>query len=404
MHWRDLGTEALAGMLARPVRSALTTLGTVLGITTLVITLGVGATAGNQISGQFTAAEATRLTATIPETAQPPDPTAPPVVPWDALPHLTRLNGVVTAAAVAQPSKMSNTSVRSNSLIDPLGASAQTLPVVAASRALPAAAQARVRQGRFFDEGDDQRADRVAVLGEQAARQLGIYRLDSLPAVFIGNDAFLVIGILGDIRRPDAATLASSVILPPRTAAQRFGFSRVTSVLVTTRLGAAPLIARQAPLALSPGSSEKVQVLAPPNPATLRAGVEHEVNGLFLVLGLVSLVVGAIGIANVTLVTVMERVGEIGLRRSLGASRRHIAAQFLAESTMIGLIGGIIGASLGIVAVVGVSLVQDWTPVLDMRLALGAPVSGALVGLVAGLHPSLRAARMEPAEALRAGT
>ena len=115
----------------------------------------------------------------------------------------------------------------------------------------------------------------------------------------------------------------------------------------------------------------------------------------------ISLVVGAIGIANVTLVTVMERTGEIGLRRAMGARRRHIAAQFLCESAAMGLVGGIVGASVGLVVVVAVSASRDWTPLLDAWLPIAAPPVGALVGLIAGLYPSLRAARMEPVEALR---
>src|SRR5690606_13760738 len=111
----------------------------------------------------------------------------------------------------------------------------------------------------------------------------------------------------------------------------------------------------------------------------------------------------AIGIANVTLVSVLERVGEIGLRRALGAARRHIAAQFLVESTAMGLVGGIIGASLGVLVVVAISASRTWTPILDPWIPLAAPFVGAATGMLAGLYPSLRAAALEPVEALRSG-
>ena len=193
--------------------------------------------------------------------------------------------------------------------------------------------------------------------------------------------------------------------MPPTTAADRIGLTDITRVLFDTALGAAKQVARQAPIALAPGHQDSLSVEAPPDLSRARAGVQNDTDSLFLlflVLGLVSLVVGAIGIANVTLVTVMERVGEIGLRRSLGASRRQVAGQFLLESTTIGLLGGVVGAALGIAVVVCVAVFKEWTPVLDLRLALGAPLAGALVGLLAGLYPSLRAARMEPVDALRA--
>ena len=125
---------------------------------------------------------------------------------------------------------------------------------------------------------------------------------------------------------------------------------------------------------------------------------------LFLMLGGVSLPVGAIGIANVTLVSVMERTGEIGLRRAMGATRRHIATQFLLESATMGAVGGVLGASAGMLVVVGVAFYQTWTPVIGPWIPLLAPVVGGATGLMAGLYPALRAAGLEPVEALRAGT
>ena len=156
--------------------------------------------------------------------------------------------------------------------------------------------------------------------------------------------------------------------------------------------------------ALNPSDPSLLRVAAPPDPEQLRGGVKNDLQALFLLLGGVSLLVGALGIANVTLVSVLERVGEIGLRRALGAARRHIAAQFLIESTVMGLLGGIIGTSLGTLVVVGVAASRTWTPVLEPWVPLIAPLIGGLIGLLSGTYPSLRAAAMEPVEALRPGT
>ncbi|WP_228126281.1 ABC transporter permease [Streptomyces sp. SYP-A7193] len=398
IHPKDLWTEALSGVLARPVRSVLTTLGTVLGIGTLVVTVGVASTAAHQIVGRFDALAATSVTVVVPP--PPPASETVPLVGWDDVDAVGRLAGVESSAALAQSDELAAVQVRANDVVAPGGLSGQTLAVVAASSSLPVAVRGEVTAGRFYDRGDIARGARVAVLGDQAARLLGVTRVEDAPAVFFNGLSFTVIGILGGIEREQR--LSTSVILPPTTARDRLGLDTVNRVLVNTSLGAAQQVARQSPVALAPGSAKALTVLAPPDLSRARKGVQGDVNGLFLVLGLVSLIVGALGIANVTLVTVMERVGEIGLRRALGASRRQIAAQFLLESTTIGLLGGVIGAALGVVVVVAVSAVKDWTPVLDGRLAVGAPVVGAVVGLLAGVYPSLRASRMEPVEALRA--
>jgi macrolide transport system ATP-binding/permease protein len=395
---RDLAAEALAGLLARPARAALTVLGTVIGVAALVATLGLSKTAGNQIVGRFDAISATDV---VVSPSVRGGGAGGAVLPWDAEARLERLNGVVAAGTLAEVD-VRGSLVRSVPINDPLGTGAVQLPMKAASPGLFRAVRASLSQGRYFDGGHSRRADRVLVLGPNAALRLGIDRVDQQPAVFVGDRLYAVIGLLKSVRRQ--ASLLGAAIMTEGTARREFGLRAPGLAQIETRLGAVRLISRQAPRALSPRDPGLLKVAAPPDPRLLKQAVERDLNALFLLLGGVSLLVGAIGIANVTLVSVLERVGEIGLRRSLGAARRHIAAQFLLESTGMGLAGGLIGASVGTLVIVGVSASNTWTPVLDPWVPLGAPLLGAVIGLVSGTYPALRAASLEPVEALRAGT
>jgi hypothetical protein len=370
----------------------------VIGVGALVATLGLSKTAGSQIVGRFDALSATDVVISPSVRA---GGSGAVVLPFDGEARLRRLNGVVAAGTLADVDVRGQL-VRSVPINDPLAAGAVQLPMKAASPGLFRAVRARLAMGRLFDEGHSRRADRVLVLGPNAAQRLGITRVDQQPAVFLGDRLYAVIGLLSDVRRQ--VSLRGAAIMPQGTARREFGLRAPGLAQVETRIGAVPLVARQAPTALSPSDPRLLKVAAPPDPRRLRGAIAKDLNALFLLLGGVSLLVGAIGIANVTLVSVLERVGEIGLRRALGAGRRHIAAQFLLESTAMGLAGGIIGASAGTLVIVAVSAYNTWTPVLDPWVPLGAPVLGALIGLLSGTYPSLRAASLEPVEALRAGT
>ncbi|MFF2617583.1 ABC transporter permease [Kitasatospora sp. NPDC058046] len=400
----DLLSEALSGMVQRPGRSVLTLLGTVLGVGAFVAVLGLTSSATGQIGKRFSALQNTTVTL-VGRGAEVVlgngQHRAAMDFPEDADRRVGRLNGAV-AAGVYWSAPLTEPKISTSPV--PGTGSGAGLNVLALSPGGFDAIEARVSAGTVYNAFHSERGLRVAVLGSAAAGRLGISRLDAHPAVFVNGVGFTVIGIIdGSARLPETAL---DVMVPTTTARTLWGNpppgeNGRARMVVRTRTGAAALVASQAPTALRPEAPKDFEALAPPDPHTLRDSVSTDLTGLFLLLAAICLVIGAVGIANTTLVAVLERTGEIGLRRALGARPRHIAAQFLTESTVLGTLGGLIGTAIGVAVVVLVALARDWTALLQPWTVLPAPLAGSLVGLLAGLYPALRAAAVEPAEALR---
>lgn len=398
---RDLAVEASHGIGARPGRLVLTILGTVLGIAALVVTMGMAQTGAGQIARQFDAIGATQAIAK-PATTQTMGGKnqARTRLPWDSADRVLRLNGVEAAALLADVD-VAGARISAVPIIDPTAVAGVAPKVVASSPELLTAVRGELVTGRMFDAGHDARADRVVVLGAGAAEKLGINRIDSQPSIFIGDRSYTVIGILDEpSRRRD---LLETVIMPLGTARADLNLAAPTELQMRIAVGAGAVVSEQVPVALSPNTPENVEVQAPPAGGELQRNIRGDINIIFLALGGVALIVGGLGIANVTLLSVMERVGEIGLRRALGATRGQVATQFIVESVVVGLLGGLIGAALGVFVVVGVSALQEWTPIIDMPLAIGSALLGGVIGLVAGAYPAMKAASLEPVAALRGG-
>jgi putative ABC transport system permease protein len=405
---RDAAGEAVAGIVQRPGRTALTMLGTVLGVGAFVAVLGLTATSAGQISRQFTVLEETTVTVEDNGSLSPLGTNPAPGFPADASQIADRIDGV-TAAGVYWPVALPDNTAVTGSLA--LSATPdQAVTVLAASPGAIQAMGLSMTAGSPLSAYENDSRQHVAVIDAGTATALGISpaRLASHPAVFVGGIGYTVVGIYRSAQR--IVVGENAMLIPENTALADYGNPEPgignqdeAQMVIATRIGAARAVARQIAAAELPTDPSRLVVTSPPSPQNLQSQVSGDLAGLFLVLALISLLIGAVGIANTTLVAVLERTEEIGLRRALGARPRHIAAQFLAESVVLGTLGGLIGTCIGVGIVVILAAAKDWTAILNPAYTLPAPLIGSIVGLLAGAYPALRAAHTSPLAALRHG-
>ena len=384
----DLGRLASVGLRTRKLRASLSALGIAIGVAAIVAVLGLSASSQAGLLAEIAQLGTNLLTVQNGQGFNGDIAELPPAAPG----MIARLPGVQQVQSTGQ---VANVSVFRSPLIPTIETNA--LQVQAASLGLPAAVGTSLARGRFLNPATAQQP--VAVLGAAAAQRLGIDRLFPGERIWVGSTWFYLAGIL----KP--AVLAPGIdssILIGYPATQRYlGFDGHPSTIYLRASDSAvqrvdSLLAAQA----NPENPGNVQVSQPSAALTAQADAKSAFNVLFLGLGAVALLVGAIGVANIMVISVLERRSEIGLRRALGATKGHIRVQFLAEAILLSLTGGIAGIAAGAAAVAVYAHAKGWATVIPPLAWAGGLAAAILIGAAAGLVPALRAARLSPTQAL----
>jgi putative ABC transport system permease protein len=376
------------GLRTRRLRAALSALGIAIGIASMVAVLGISESSKADLLAQLDQL-GTNLLRVAPGQSFFGDDAQ---LPESAAAMLGRVAGVQRVAAVRS---VDGVTVRRNDLIDPVETGG--IAVVAADPALADTVAARMRRGRFLDAATARYP--TVVLGSGAADQLGID--DTGSRVFLGGRWFTVIGILEPVTL--ASALDSSALIGFDAAARWFGEDRDASTIYVRAdpdaiaSGMGDLLGPTA----NPARQEEVEVSRPSDVLEARAAARTAFTSLFLGLGAVALLVGGVGIANVMVISVLERRSEVGLRRALGATRRHVGAQFACESLLLAATGGAIGVVLGALVTAVYAQSRGWTTVVPPAALAGGVAAALVIGAVAGVYPALRAARLSPTDALR---
>lgn len=386
----DVLRLGLLGLFTRKMRATLSALGISIGIATMVIVTGIPASSNSALQAKLTALGTNILQAkTVPLNNEPVP------LPEHASDVVQRIGPAVRD--VAQVGNTHSTVQRSDR-IDPSVGSGIT--VLATSLDLVKVLNSDVASGRFLNAASQNFP--TVVLGRVAAGWLGIGRIvpgGQQPQIYVGHHWFTVAGILGPM--PLAPDIERSVLVGWGAAKAQLGFDgHPESLYVKVDERAIDDVADVLPRTVYPQAPGQVTVSRPSDALAAKQAAESNFSALFLGLAGVALLVGGVGVANTMFISVLERRREIGLRRALGANRGQIRGQFLTEAVVLSGLGGVAGTVLGLLATAGYATYQSW-PVTVPVAALFAGVGGAVVvGVLAGLQPSIRAARLTPTQAL----
>ena len=387
----DLAALASIGLRTRKLRATLSALGIAIGVAAIVAVLGLAASAKAALLAEIARLGTNLLTVTNGQTLTGGTAELPVAAPG----MIARLPGVT---AVQDTGTVTGVDAYRTPYIPPVNTNA--LAVDAATLDLPAVAGISVAQGAYLNAATAR--EPVAVLGAAAAQRLGIDRVWPGMRIWVGGQWFYVTGILSPaVLAPEV----DSTILIGFPAAEKYlhfdGHSSQIYVrttkndqAVTTRVDA--LLGAQA----SPENPSQVNVSQPSDALTAQADVAGAFDTLFLGLGAVALLVGAVGVANIMIISVLERRQEIGLRRALGATRGQIRTQFLAEAILLAMAGGTVGVVAGAAATAIYAHAKGWAIVIPLDAWAGGLAAALLIGAAAGLLPAIRAARLSPTQAL----
>lgn len=381
----DLLSTATLGPRSRPMRSLLSVLGIAIGIATLVAVMGIAGT--NQA---HTRAQLEALGSNVLEVTPGTGPGGTIPLPDTASAMIRRIGPVEGAAAMRDLPKLH--AYRTDLVPATMG---NSLTVAAVEPELAGAMDLSVVDGRWFDEASS--ALPSVVLGAKAAELLGVSAVGQ--RVWIADAWYGVLGILAPAQLVPQFDMKA--LIGDRWAVEHTSDPQITTIYVRARSGAVSDVRPVIPATANPAAPFAVKVAATSRIEQAQTAVEGSNRALALGMGTIALLVGAIGIVNTMVIAVLERRGEIGLRRAVGARSGQVRLQFVVEAALLGLVGGTAGVAIGVLATLGYGTFNAMAPKIDALACVAGAVLAILVGAAAGAYPAARAARLSPTQALR---